>query len=123
MGWRAVPAQAAALVLVLLAVGQGQLVRAALDLNLAGEVAVRFHVAVVAGRSMHASRGCCCQCTGVPMCGDVDELPAYGPAEQWAALFEVIAPYHKLCRVPVPANYTTRVRLAGRVAAAQQFPG
>ena len=51
-------------------------------------------------------------CKGVPICGDVDELPAYGPAEQWAALFEVIAPYHKLCRVPVPANYTARVRRA-----------
>ena len=46
--------------------------------------------------------------TGVELCSDIDELPAYSADEKWASLFEVIAPYKLLCRVPLPEAYTTR---------------
>jgi len=38
----------------------------------------------------------------------MDELPAYSIEDKWASLFEVIAPYKVLCRVPIPEGYTTR---------------
>ena len=46
--------------------------------------------------------------SGIATCKDVDELPAHTPNETWAALHEVISPYHMLCKVPVPSTYTTR---------------
>ena len=46
--------------------------------------------------------------TEIQLCSDVDELPAYSTEDKWASLFEVIAPYKALCRVPVPEGYTTR---------------
>jgi len=46
--------------------------------------------------------------TYTPYCDDVDELPAFRADEGYAALFEVIAPYRSLCRVPVPEGYTKR---------------
>ena len=46
--------------------------------------------------------------TGVEQCSDIDALPAHSEDEKWASLFEVIAPYQSLCRVPLPEQYSER---------------